>query len=137
VEGVYVDADDLVIRDNGTRYRFARTATSFIDVGDDPDAPYASTAQWLASDFGQPLRLKRFVRCEVAQTGKATVSLTLDPAWTTASEVSGPSPVGYTHGRAAVPLVGAATAVALGVESTDPTGHTLDGVAFQYIPLKR
>lgn len=128
----------------GTRLRWLdHQATVFRDWIDPTATPYLSRARFHFNDMGSPGQSKRFVGVDVVQTGTATLSFLLPPYGAEfAAEPEGPALAGatiegVTYGRARLPLMLTAQAVAPVVETRSTTAWELHALAIDFMTLRR
>lgn len=140
IDGMFIRGDRLVVRAGSTLYYFDPTATNFVDA----NGAYTFRARWLYNDLGSPQRNKKLIRCEIVQKGKSTLSIyvnprSLDPVTPPVfpDKIPGPTVSGVTVGMQRFPVMAMGPGIALEIESSDPTGHELDQVGFDFILLNR
>jgi len=136
VDAMFVRGEVLVIVSGRDRYRMDPDDPVYVDDNDGTGTPYASTVRWLYNTLGHPSKNKKLIRCEIAQVGKARLSVFMNPRALTEESI-GPTANGNTMGLQRVPLAVMGPGVGLAMESTDPTGHEIESVGFDYQLLNR
>ena len=136
IDAMFVRGEVLVVVSGRDRYRIDPDDTVFVDDNDGTGMPYASKVRWLYNTLGHPNKNKRLVRCEIAQVGKAKLSIFMNPRALT-EETMGPTASGYTMGLQRVPLAVMGPGVGVALESTDSNGHEIESVGFDYMLLNR
>jgi hypothetical protein len=136
VDAMFVRGEVLVIVSGRDRYRIDPDDPVYVDDNDGTGTPYASTVRWLYNTLGHPGKNKKLIRCEIAQVGKARLSVFMNPRALTEESI-GPTANGNTMGLQRVPLAVMGPGVGLAMESTDPAGHEIESVGFDYQLLNR
>ena len=136
IDAMFVRGEVLVIVSGRDRYRIDPDDPVYADDNDGTGTPYASTARWLYNTLGHPNKNKKLIRCEIAQVGKARLSIFMNPRALT-EEAIGPTASGYTMGLQRVPLAVMGPGVGVALHSTDVNGHEIESVGFDYQLLNR
>lgn len=136
VDAMFVRGEVLVIVSGRNRYRIDPDDAVYADDNDGSGTPFASTARWLYNTLGHPNKNKKLIRCEIAQVGTSRLSIFMNPRALTEESI-GPTASGYTMGLQRVPLAVMGPGVGVALTSTDPTGHEIESIGFDYQLLNR
>lgn len=144
IDWLFVRDNVLAVQAGADLYYFAPDADGVVVPFVDTNGAYTFRGRWLYNDLGAPHRNKKLIRAEIVQTGKSTLSIyvnpkSLDPVTPPVfpDKIPGPTVSGVTVGMQRFPIMAMGPGIALEIESSDPTGHALDQVGFDYKLLNR
>ena len=134
VDGLFVIGERLALLSGATLYYFDADVASRVEF--DGNA-VETRARWIYNNMGSPTRNKKIIAVDIAQTGKSTISVHVNPRNMDIAAVSGPTVSGVTFGMQRVPVMAMGLGIGLDVSSSDPNGHSLDQLVVDYTLLNR
>ncbi len=138
VDSFFVAGDRLCFVNDGEVFYLDPEATIFRDVTDPAGGPaYASRARWIYTDLGNPSKNKQLINAEVYQTGVSTLRVFMNPT-KPEEQVPGSADIeGQTLGQMRYAIACEGPGIGVEIETTDESGHQLDGMGFDYFLVNR
>lgn len=134
IDGMFTAGRFLYVLSGHTVFRFDPDATSFVDTA----GQIVGTYRTLYNDMDEKRTNKKVVAFDYGMTGKAQVSIYVNPShteeWVAGPPVIGP---GYAQGRQRIAISAYGPSIAIELVVADPAGWMLEHLAYDFKMLNR